>query len=253
MIRGVVFDLGETLLHFEGDWERVFARSRRALIEFLRELELDLPEEAFSEALRRRIEAAQEIREEDYVERPAREIVDRTLREFGVESLTQADLEAAVARMFSVSEDNWIPVPKVQEILAEVADEGWRMGLISNASDVANVERLIKKAGVRPYFDPILISAGVGLRKPAVAIFEKLLRKWQLAPADTVMVGDTLGADILGAQRVGMKQIWLKTAVERHDNQALLGEITPDCAVDRLAEVPAALRSMNEAGEQRGA
>ncbi len=249
MIRGVVFDLGETLIRFEGDWEAIFRRSRQDLISYLRTLGLDLPARDFSEALRRRIEAAQDVREEDYVERPAREIIDETLREFGVRAISEERLDEAVARMFAASEDHWHPVPDLEKTLEQVARQGFRMGLISNASDVGNVKRLIDKAGIRGYFDPILISAGVGVRKPAVAIFEELLRAWRLPPGGTVMVGDTLGADILGAQRAGMHQIWVRTVENRADNRALLGQVRPQRTVETLAEVPAVLRSMAEGRE----
>lgn len=249
MIRGVVFDVGETLLHFEGDWGRVFEESRRALISCLASVGADLADEAFSEALRRRIEAAQEVREEDYVERPAQEIIEHTLAEFGMDDLSGSELEQAVAAMFAVSERKWIPVAGVKGILDQVADHGWHLGIISNASDVDNVHRLIAKAGVRSYFDPILVSAGVGVRKPAAAIFEKLLRQWQLPPEATVMIGDTLGADILGAQRVGMQQIWVRTAEDRPDNQALIGKIQPQHSVESLSQVPELLQWMAAAAE----
>lgn len=238
MIRGVVFDLGETLIRFEGDWPRIFDESRRELIRFLRGQGFDLPEQEFSEALRRRIEGAQEQREEDYVERPSSDLLAETLAEFGVDPLPDGQMKEALARMFAVSESAWQSKPNLLPVLEAVRMRGLRLGVISNASDVANVHRLIDQAGVRPFFDPILVSAGVGVRKPALAIFEMLLAGWQLPPGQVVMVGDTLGADILGAQRAGMHQIWLRTAADRPDNQELAADVIPERTAQDLAEIP---------------
>lgn len=52
------------------------------------------------------------------------------------------------------------------------------------------------------------------------------------------MVGDTLGADVLGAQRVGMHQIWLATQAERSDNRAFADGVHPELTAQSLAEVP---------------
>lgn len=253
MIRGVVFDLGQTLIRFEGDWPRVFAKSRRELIHYLCAKGLELPEEEFSEALRSRIEGAQEQREEDYVERPSSELLIETLADFGIDGLPEDLLKEALARMFAASESAWQPMPNLLTVLESVRRLEVRLGIISNASDVANVYRLIDQAGIRPYFDPILVSAGVGVRKPALAIFEHLLAAWQLPAEQTVMIGDTLGADIQGAQRAGMHQIWLQTAADRPDNEELTGVVVPERTARDLTELPQLLMELDsENGGQDG-
>jgi putative hydrolase of the HAD superfamily len=196
--------------------------------------------------LRERIVAAQEVREEDFIERPTDQIFRKIMNEFGYPELPQEVVDDAMQTLYAESEEHWLPVEGLRQILDDVKEGGYHMGLISNASDVANVHRLIDKVGVRPYFDPILVSAGVGVRKPAPLIFQKLLHQWNLAADQTVMIGDTLNADVLGAKRLGMHQIWLKTAADRPDNLDWLERVEPERVVDQLAEVPALLNHWSE-------
>ncbi|MFP3854325.1 MAG: HAD family hydrolase, partial [Anaerolineales bacterium] len=144
---------------------------------------------------------------------------------------------------YAESEEHWRPVDDLHQILREIKATGLRMGLISNASDEANVDRLIDKIEARNFFDPILVSAAVGARKPAPLIFQKLLHQWDLPADQVVMVGDTLNADILGGQRMGMRQIWLKTAADRPDNVAWRDRLEPDASLDHLRQVPPLLQS----------
>jgi HAD superfamily hydrolase (TIGR01662 family) len=237
MLSGVVFDLGETLIHFTGDWTAVFARSRAELLASLSAHGYDLQPEAFSEAVRRKTERAQTARDDDEVERPARELIASVLSDFGYPSVEADHLDQALRSMFAVSEAHWIPSDSAGLVLQSIHKGGYRIGMISNASDGDNVRRLVKKIGVDHYLDPIVVSAEVGVRKPATAIFEALLSAWQLPPDQLVMIGDTLSADIVGAQRAGMHQIWLRSAADRPDNLAAHGRVDPEWAIDELPAV----------------
>lgn len=72
------------------------------------------------------------------------------------------------------------------------------MGLVSNAGDDADVQNLVDKAQIRPFFQVILTSVKEGIRKPDPKIFWKALEALDAQPEEAVMVGDNLGADILG-------------------------------------------------------
>jgi putative hydrolase of the HAD superfamily len=93
--------------------------------------------------------------------------------------------------------------------------------------------------GIRPYFDFILTSAACSYRKPHPRIFELALANWYLLPAEAVMVGDSLTADVQGAQNVGMFGVWLN---RRADPQMEMQEsVRPDASLTSLAELPALL------------
>lgn len=58
------------------------------------------------------------------------------------------------------------------------------------------------------YFDVIICSEDVGVNKPHRRVFETALSKAGVDPANAVMIGDNFEADILGAEKAGMKTIF---------------------------------------------
>jgi putative hydrolase of the HAD superfamily len=129
----------------------------------------------------------------------------------------------------------------VYEVLDELRVKGMCLGIISNAGDEGNVQRLIDNAQLRPYFRPIYISAALGIRKPNPKLFEMVLETWDLPADQVVMVGDNLGADILGAQNVGVHQIWLTTQADTPSNREHASVIVPEATAESITEVPALL------------
>jgi len=115
----------------------------------------------------------------------------------------------------------------------------FRLHTISNATDDGVVQRLVDKAGFRPWFDPIISSASVGIRKPDPAIFRMVLDKWGIAAREAVMVGDDPEADILGARLTGMRSILV-----RRSNDPVDAQIVPDAEVTRLSQLPEVIASL---------
>jgi HAD superfamily hydrolase (TIGR01509 family) len=153
--------------------------------------------------------------------------------------------------MYAVSEALWQPKPAMLSVLDQLFSAGYRLGLLSNAGDEANVQRLIDKVGIRAYFDPILISAALGIRKPDPRPFHMILEQWGFPASEVVMVGDLLEADILGAQRAEIHQIWL---CDGHDSESntQLDKIQPEAIATDLSEVPVLIQRWNQKGKPRG-
>jgi HAD superfamily hydrolase (TIGR01493 family) len=150
-------------------------------------------------------------------------------------------ITGALAATFAYGETLWRPFLDVYRTLDTLATRGYRLGLISNARDAGNVDRLIDNAQLRPWFDPILISANVGVRKPNPRIFKIVLDQWRLPPDQVVMVGDMLGADVLGAHNAGLRGIWATMQAERGANEAHADTIVPDATITALSELPGIL------------
>ncbi len=181
-------------------------------------------------------------RDADDIERPMTDILSRVLAEQGYDQGSDEVVELAVMHMFSASEAFWRPMPGVQSVLKELSDAGLRLGIVSNASDSANVHRLVDSADIRPYFDPIVVSAEQGVRKPDQRIFDPILKGWGLDPGRLVMTGDNLAADIEGARRLGIFSIWLTADADTPGNHALKDKIKPDAVAEELVDVPAIIR-----------
>jgi putative hydrolase of the HAD superfamily len=238
VIRGVIFDLGSTLIRFEDDWPEVLQENSQALA---RQLKLDgyhLDGNSFIEAFVEEIQDNYHVRERDWVERTTSSLLRKVLSRFGHREVEEELIERAVYKFYTVSEDRWAPMDGVYEVLNELRKKDLYLGLISNAGDEGNVQRLIDNANLRSYFEPILISAAIGIRKPNPKLFEMVLEAWDLPAHQVVMVGDNLGADILGAQNAGVHQIWLTEQADTPSNRAHASVIVPEATAMSIIEVP---------------
>jgi HAD superfamily hydrolase (TIGR01549 family) len=151
---------------------------------------------------------------------------------------------------FSHEESRWNADPAAIPVLRELAGEALRLGMFSNATDDRFIQRQVDRMGFRPWLEPALSSAGTGVRKPDPAALRLFLAAWDLPPEAVAMVGDTLEADILGAQRAGMRTIWLHSrddAREEGQNPHAADQqasIRPDALIRRLEELPDCLRAL---------
>ncbi len=246
-IRGAIFDLGSTLIRFDGDWPILLQNSLDLLIDQLQEDGLGFNPSDFRTAFERALEVYDLQRQSNQIERSTTSLLQETLNTFGHEEISLDILGRGLKRFYSVSETHWRPMPALHTVLDDLHEEGRMLGLVSNAGDVENVQRLIDKVGIRDYFDPIIISAEIGIRKPDPRPFKMVLDRWQVKPESVVMIGDRLDADILGAQDAGIHQIWLKPESEAEGSA--VGQIIPEKIAEKLVDVPGLIREFETKGQ----
>ena len=80
----------------------------------------------------------------------------------------------------------------------------YRLAIVSNG---LNQVRTCHHLGIDRYFDEIIGSLHVGVRKPMPEIFHLALSALDVRPQEAVMVGDTWEADVVGAEAVGIKAL----------------------------------------------
>ena len=146
-------------------------------------------------------------------------------------------------RLCARSQAHWLLEDDTLSTLQALQGEGYKLGIISNAGDDDDVQTLVDKANIRAYFDVVLSSAACGVRKPNPRIFALALEQMRLQAAETAMVGDTLGADILGAKNAGLYSIWLTRRADTPANREHQHTITPDAQISALGELPALLKN----------
>jgi len=79
-----------------------------------------------------------------------------------------------------------------------------------------------------------LIAEDVGIAKPDKRIFEMALDALQVAPQETLMVGDSLEADFQGALNANIDFCWINPA-----NEPLLKHLpTPQITIHSIAQLP---------------
>ena len=238
----VLFDLGSTLIYFSGDWPDVIRQGQAALVNTLLHAGLKLDPEPFQAQLKATLEAYFSSRDDELVEHTTGAILRSLLSNWGYSDLPESLLLAALQGMYQVSETYWHVEAETLPALDDLRRLGYRLGLISNAADDANVQRLVDKAGLRAYFDVLLTSAGQGIRKPHPRIFQTALQTWPATPAQAVMVGDMLSADIQGAKNLGIYSVWVTRRAPLPDAPA--PSLWPNAILENVGELPELLSSL---------
>ena len=133
---------------------------------------------------------------------------------------TAEDIKATSAEVLDLQKKlhypDWEVYPDVRPALETVIKKGLKIGLISNATMEAN--QSLQASGLLPYFDTVTLSYQIGARKPDKKIFEVALREALCEPAQAMMIGDSLEADIVGAKNAGMQAILLERKEGNIDN-----------------------------------
>ena len=95
----------------------------------------------------------------------------------------------------------------VPGVLHHLNDAGIRVGLISNSHRC--LDSFQAHFELREFIAASVSSADHGYMKPHPSIFQAVLDDLRVSPADAVMVGDSVGQDIEGALRAGMRAVLL--------------------------------------------
>ncbi|MRH44387.1 HAD-IA family hydrolase [Aquibacillus halophilus] len=112
--------------------------------------------------------------------------------------------------------------------------------LLTNGSPDLQYTKLRITPEIAPYFDHIVISGAYGRGKPDPNIFEHALKLNSKSKDEVIMVGDNLMTDILGANRAGIKTIW----INREDKQ--LDTVVPNYEINNLNDLFPILSELKE-------
>jgi HAD superfamily hydrolase (TIGR01549 family) len=127
--------------------------------------------------------------------------------------LDLAGAAAPPARLDEVAEQIWQhhlvqnlwsrELPGVVPALEGLRAAGLKLAVVSNSE--GTLAALLDRLDFTRHFDTIVDSWVLGVTKPSPGIFNAALERIGVAAADAVMVGDSLKADVLGAQAAGVR------------------------------------------------
>lgn len=126
--------------------------------------------------------------------------------------------------------------PDVREALETLRARGVAMGVLSNWD--GSLRKVLRELNLFEFFDFILISAEVGIQKPAREFFDLALQKVQekysdFDARDCYYIGDHYDGDIEGARNAGLVPVWLV----REERDLASGEMREDDRVLRIREL----------------
>ena len=192
--------------------------------------------EAFSSEFETFLDSYYAGRGADLLEKTTFSLLCQLLEQKGFQDVPASTIRAGLDAMYSITQENWYLEADAIPTLNKLLEDGYRLGMVSNTGDDRNVQQLIDRWSLRPFFETIITSAGCGFRKPDQRIFQLALDLFKVSPAQVAMVGDTLDADILGANLAGLYSIWIRRRARLPEE----GELTiqPQAVVTALGQIP---------------
>ena len=112
----------------------------------------------------------------------------------------------------------------------------FRLVLVSNF--YGNIQTILKDFGLLDFFDEIIESSVVGVRKPDPAIYRLGVDAMEFAAENVLVVGDSFSKDVVPAKAVGCRVAWLKG--EGWGGE-VINESVPDVIITDLAQLLALL------------
>ncbi len=220
-------------------WGPIIAQADEALTNYLRAQGMELNLSSFPREFRKRIDRYFRQREKDLLETTYAFVLRDVLADKGYRDVSDDVIRNALDRLFAVTQTNWSLEEDTLPTLEKLEQDGYRLGLISNAGDDQDVQQLARRFGISQYFDFIVTSAACSYRKPHPRIFEMALSNWYFLPAEAIMVGDNLEADIRGAKSAGLYAVWISRRAGPQNGDPL--PVQPDAELSALSELPALL------------
>lgn len=127
-----------------------------------------------------------------------------TLKELQAESLEMATQLGE--RYVQVSPYQTNLLPHTQDTLKELKENNHVLHIITNGFKEVQFIKL-RNSKIIHYFDDILCSDEVGVNKPDPLVFKSAMKRTRAKADESIMIGDDFEADVLGAEKVGIKGV----------------------------------------------
>jgi 2-haloacid dehalogenase len=224
-----LFDLDDTLLDFKASEKLSFVRTMRELGLHDGMDGLFLQYQAINVELWRSFETGAVSKDFLKVER-----FRRTFLKNGLD----LDPEAASTLYLESLSDTVVLIDGARHICETLSAIG-EVGIITNGVEHIQTRR-IANSGLADHISFVSTSEACGYAKPDSRFFEyaaKMARSF--ARHETIIVGDRLDADILGANRFGIESCWFNPGRLANETEAI-----PTCEVASLHDIVPSLRAL---------
>lgn len=139
--------------------------------------------------------------------RKKRELYEELFRELKMKH-ADTTVQQLLDYWFATFSECTVLMEDATEVLTELRARGFKLGLITNGSVRSQCAK-IDQVSLRPFFDTIIVSDEVEVKKPDRRIFELALEQLGASARYSWYVGDHPVNDIQGAAAAGLQTVWL--------------------------------------------
>jgi HAD superfamily hydrolase (TIGR01662 family) len=229
----IFFDLGETLVTQNIEDNLVTMKALEKISKILPNGKS--PTELFS-IYKQGYKVNEAFRSKHHVEIPIQAWMLQLLRRALGQEPEDSLVEESIRIIVSARAENAVVFPDSKPLLEKLSKRGIELGIISNVSSHDVAVEILRKVELLEYFDKVVTSAFVGIRKPDPGIFLYALMQFKLQPMEAVIVGDSERHDVWGGAIIGMKTVLV--------SKKPVSESIADYRFGSLAEASATLASL---------
>jgi len=135
------------------------------------------------------------------------------------------DVAISDATIHQLSKDYIRWLPQFNHLLdgarstLEYLSPKYRLHIITNGFREVQGQKM-RTSKINHYFEHIIDSESVGVKKPNPLIFKHALEMAKVSAANSLMIGDSLEADVLGAKNMGIQPVHFIAHGESHHDHA---------------------------------
>ena len=236
-IKAVLFDMFDTLMLIEKN-HAFYSPSLKRAYGFLTKNGVDVQFKAFRDAYIKARDALYMKADVNLEEPHFNHRISNALESLGYCSDVKSEIIAGATNAFCEEFMEYVRIDDHAKSTLKKLHDKYKLGIVSNFAIPECVDKLLEKHGIGAFFDVVVVSGAVNKRKPSPEIFQNALEKIGVSAENTVFVGDTVDADVIGAKAAGMKVIFIERRVQKDANQAC-----PNQTIKSLSELLEAVKN----------
>ena len=227
----MIFDLGGTLLYYSKEFNELLMSSHQSMTKYLVDNGFDVELDDVVNVSNRIYDSYTSFAETTFIEMDASTIYPAILYQLDIDDYANKDLIGGVIHAFytPILDDYHI----FKEVLRKLKEKRLKIGLITNNYSIDFSHRLLKKFDLENYFDSIVVSSELRIRKPHKGIFLHSLKTLNVNQNSSIFIGDRLLEDVHGAKNAGVTCVWLN----RNNMSLKPNDPQPDYEIHDLEEL----------------
>jgi len=231
-IKALLFDLGGTLVHRNVDDNVADEAAVKEIVDYMDSKGFNIDQEYLLKKYWSHYRRLNEYRENFMIEIPMTVWLSELLRDIFGENLNSKLVSEAEKTIVDARVESAILLPKTIEVLEELSSQ-YSLGIITNTSSGQVAHKVLARLKLNRFFDYVIASSEVGVRKPYPGIFLHIVKEMFIRPEEALFIGDSIKHDVFGSNLINMKSCLIGPKMLESSNILYM----PDLSIINLSDL----------------